>query len=1002
MVHNAYDTFDLLSDCDSKIESVESYGSKILLGCSDGSLRIYAAPPPPPAELRKEPYTLEKKLKGFAKRPVVAMQVVESKGFLIALSESIAIHGLLNFEAITVINKAKGANLFCWDDNRGYLCFARQKRVCVFKHDGGKGFVEVKDHGVPDTVKSMCWVGENICLGIRKEYVILNAVNGSLSEVFTSGRLAPPLVVSLPSGELLLGKENIGVLVDQNRKLIPDGRICWSEAPIEVVIQMPYVIALLPRFVEIRSLRGPYPLIQTVVLRNVRHIHQRNNCVILALENSIYALFPVPLGAQIVQLAASGNFEEALSLCKLLPPEDSSLRAAKESSIHIRYAHYLFDNQSYEEAMEHFVASQVEITYVLSLYPSIILPKTSIIHESEKLVDISGDDSNLSRGSSAVSDDTEHSPTSHSLDPDENATLESKKMSHNMLMALIKFLQKKRSTVIEKATAEVTEEVVSNAVGDNFVSHNNSRLKKTTSKGHGTIPISSRAREIASILDTTLLQALLLTGQPLLTEELLKGLNYCDLKISEEILQEGNYHIALLELYKCNSMHREALKLVHKLVEESKSCGSDISQRFKPETMIEYLEPLCGTDPILVLEFSMHVLESCPTQTIELFLSGDIPAELVNAYLKQHAPNMQAIYLEALHETNEDAITGSLQDELVNIYLSEVLNWHADLTSEKKWDEKVYSSKRKKLLSTLESLSAYHPDALLRRLPPNALYEERAILLGKMKQHELTLSLYVHKLQAPELALSYCDRDYESIPTPSIKSPNNIYLMLLQIYLNPRKSTYNFEKNITNLLAPKKPTISRANSKLSKTRNRGSKKVAAIEIAEDTKASLSRTSSFSKSDVDEDEFIEEGDTSIMVDDVLHLLSRRWDRINGAIALKILPNETKLQNLLPFLGPLLRKSSEMYRNCSVIKRLRQSENLQVKDELYEKRKVVLEIMGDDHCSLCHKKIGTSVFAVYPNGRTLVHFVCFKDSQSMKVVAKGSPLKRNFNIEKLHNW
>lgn len=39
---------------------------------------------------------------------------------------------------------------------------------------------------------------------------------------------------------------------------------------------------------------------------------------------------------QIVQLTASGDFEEALALCKLLPPEDSSLRAAKEGSIHIR------------------------------------------------------------------------------------------------------------------------------------------------------------------------------------------------------------------------------------------------------------------------------------------------------------------------------------------------------------------------------------------------------------------------------------------------------------------------------------------------------------------------------------------------------------------------------------------------------------------------------------------------------------------------------------------
>ncbi|MCI03884.1 vam6/Vps39-like protein, partial [Trifolium medium] len=98
------------------------------------------------------------------------------------------------------------------------------------------------------------------------------------------------------------------------------------------------------------------------------------------------------------------------------------------------------------------------------------------------------------------------------------------------------------------------------------------------------------------------------------------------------------------------------------------------------------------------------------------------------------------------------------------------------------------------------------------------------------------------------------------------------------------------------------------------------------------------------------------------------------------------------DLLSFLGPLLRKSSEMYRNYSVIKSLRQSENLQVKDELYSQRKAVVKVTGDSMCSLCRKKIGTSVFAVYPNGSTLVHFVCFKDSQNMKAVTKGSQLRK----------
>lgn len=68
---------------------------------------------------------------------------------------------------------------------------------------------------------------------------------------------------------------------------------------------------------------------------------------------------------------------------------------------------------------------------------------------------------------------------------------------------------------------------------------------------------------------------------------------------------------------------------------------------------------------MLVLEFSMLVLESCPTQTIELFLSGNIHADLVNSYLKQHAPSMQGRYLELMLAMNENGISGNLQNEMV-------------------------------------------------------------------------------------------------------------------------------------------------------------------------------------------------------------------------------------------------------------------------------------------------------------------------------------------------
>ncbi|XP_023737817.1 vacuolar sorting protein 39 [Lactuca sativa] len=997
MVHTAFDSLELLNGCPTKIDAVESYGSNLLVACADGSLRIYgpesstsSADRSPPSdrhsktlELKREPYVLERTVNGFSRKPMLAMEVLGSRELLLSLSESISFHKLPNLETLAVITKAKGANAYSWDDRRGFLCFARQKRVCIFRHDGGRGFVEVKEFSVPDTVKSMSWCGENICLGIRREYTILNATNGALSEVFPSGRIAPPLVVSLPSGELLLGKDNIGVLVDQNGKLLQEGRICWSEAPAVVVIQKPYATALLQRHIEIRSLRVPYPLIQTVVLRDVRLIHQGNNAVIVALNNSIHGLFPVPIGAQIVQLTASGNFEEALALCKLLPPEDSNLRASKEQSIHIRYAHYLFENGSYEEAMDHFVASQVEITYVLSLYQSIVIPKSSVVSGPEKFLDMSGE-VYLSRASSGVSDDMETSSTSHTLEYDESSALESKKMSHNTLMALVKFLQKKRNSVIGKAAAEGTEEVISDAVGH---SHESNRSKRSN-KGRVNMPLDSGAREMALILDTALLQALLLTSQSTAALDLLKSLNYCDVKICEEILRNGNHYLCLLELYKWNSMHREALKLLHKLVNESKS-----DQKFKPEMIIEYLKPLCGPDPMLVLEFSMHVLESCPSQTIDLFLTGNIPADLVNSYLKQHAPKMQAMYLELMLSMNENGISGNLQNEMVQIYLSEVLDWYNDLIGEKKWDEKSYTASRKKLLSALEGISGYNPEILLKRLPPNALYEERAILSGKMNQHELALSIYVHKLHVPSLALSYCDKLYEAGLHQHQTPKTNIYLTLLQIYLNPKKTIKNIEKRIANLVSSSSSPSPKVGWTSVKTKAKGlGKKIADIEGAEDSRISPSGTDSGKSDDGDGDDFGEEVVSNIMLDEVLDVLGQRWDRVNGAHALKLLPKETKLHNLLPFLGPLLRKTSEAHRNFSVIKRLRECQNLQTKDELYSQRKVDVKITGESMCSLCNKKIGTSVFAVYPNGNTIVHFVCFRDSQNMKATGKGSSLRR----------
>lgn len=51
--------------------------------------------------------------------------------------------------------------------------------------------------------------------------------------------------------DFVFGQDNIGIFVDQDGKLLHDDRICWSDAPLSVVLHQPYVLACLPRHVEV-------------------------------------------------------------------------------------------------------------------------------------------------------------------------------------------------------------------------------------------------------------------------------------------------------------------------------------------------------------------------------------------------------------------------------------------------------------------------------------------------------------------------------------------------------------------------------------------------------------------------------------------------------------------------------------------------------------------------------------------------------------------------------
>lgn len=84
-----------------------------------------------------------------------------------------------------------------------------------------------------------------------------------------------------------------------------------------------------------------------------------------------------------------------------------------------------------------------------------------------------------------------------------------------------------------------------------------------------------------------------------------------------------------------------------------------------------------------------------------------------------------------------------------------MLEERTELLSQGKWDEKNHSEARKKLLVALES-SSFNAERVLQRLPFDGLYEERAFLLGRMRQHRLALTLYAHKVCSMNFSHAAC------------------------------------------------------------------------------------------------------------------------------------------------------------------------------------------------------------------------------------------------------
>jgi hypothetical protein len=132
---------------------------------------------------------------------------MQAKALLVSLSDSVSVHTLPELDLVAHLYKTRGATTYALSLEHNLLSVALRRKLLVYSYDSGKDFAEKGEVTIPDAVRTMTWCDENaICVGIGRQYSLVNVQTKVMADVFPTGRVGPPVATALPVGELLLSK----------------------------------------------------------------------------------------------------------------------------------------------------------------------------------------------------------------------------------------------------------------------------------------------------------------------------------------------------------------------------------------------------------------------------------------------------------------------------------------------------------------------------------------------------------------------------------------------------------------------------------------------------------------------------------------------------------------------------------------------------------------------------------------------------------------------------
>lgn len=136
-----------------------------------------------------------------------------------------------------------------------------------------------------------------------------------------------------------------------------------------------------------------------------------------------------------------------------------------------------------------------------------------------------------------------------------------------------------------------------------------------------------------------------------------------------------------------------------------------------------------------------------------------LPRPKVLDYLLRQHKNLVITYLEYVVRVWEDE-NSLFHNILVHQYKEKCLASMSPTATpaEKQNGEHV----RQKLQVFLEKSTHYTPETVLVQFPSDCLFEERAIILGRLGRHQQAISIYVNLLNDVPKAIAYCKNVYST------------------------------------------------------------------------------------------------------------------------------------------------------------------------------------------------------------------------------------------------